>query len=66
MRAFTAAQLAKEAEREMRYRQFVYSRLVGEGKLKADLAQVRIDMMEEIRDRLAEMAEVEEPQKRLI
>lgn len=63
---YTAAQLAKEAERELRYRQFVYSRLILEGKLKPELAEQRIAMMDEIRERLQAQAEVEEEQGRLL
>ena len=60
MSYFTAEELAKEAERELRYRQFVYSKLIGEGKLNPVTAQRRIAMMEEIAQHYRSEAEARE------
>ncbi|MER8619189.1 hypothetical protein NKG99_20520 [Mesorhizobium sp. M1409] len=58
---FSAAELAKEAEREVRQRRWTYARLVGEGRLQAEIAERRIALMEEIALELRRRAEAEEP-----
>jgi hypothetical protein len=52
MTTFTAAELAKEAEREAKYRRWVYARLVSDGRMRAAEAERRISMMETIAERL--------------
>jgi hypothetical protein len=66
MSTFTADDLAKEAERELRYRHFVYSKLIGEGKLNPVTAQRRIAMMEEIASHYRAEAEAQEAKERLL
>ena len=66
MTAYPVRQLAKEAEREVRFRRWVYSRAVGEGRMKLDDAERRIDMMEEIARRLTREADDEEIAGRLL
>lgn len=63
--SYTLAELAREAERETKYRRWVYSRMVGEGKMKLDDAERRIAMMEAIQVHLAAEAEQQAPQGRL-
>lgn len=48
MSAFTATDLAEEADREVQFREFVYSRLMADGKMTKNKAKRRIDMMREI------------------
>jgi hypothetical protein len=66
MSYFTAAELAKEAERELKYRQLLYSKLIGEGKLSPVTAQRRLSMMEEIASLLRARAEAQDAKERLL
>ena len=66
MMMFTAKQKADEARREVGYRQFVYSKKVGEGKMTKKDAERRIAIMQEISDDYAVQAEKEEAAGRLL
>lgn len=48
MSYFTATELADEAERELRYRMLLYSKMVNDGTMPKAMARRRIAMMEEI------------------
>lgn len=56
---FTAADLAKCAEREVGQRRGVYPRLIGTGRLTQEKADREIQMMAEIARRLREQADAE-------
>jgi hypothetical protein len=58
---FTNIQKASEANREVGYRQFVYSKKVAEGSMKQDVAERRIAIMQEIADHFLALAEADEP-----
>jgi len=60
MSTFTAAELAAEAERELRLRQLRYSKQIGEGKLNPVTAQRRLSMMEEIAAHFQKLADIGE------
>ncbi|RWP05077.1 hypothetical protein [Mesorhizobium sp.] len=60
MTTFTAAELAKEAEREAKYRRWVYPRLVSDGRMSAAEAERRISMMETIAGKLRKEEEEKE------
>ena len=45
---YSARQKANEAQRELSYRQFVYRKMVLDGRLKRDQAEERIAIMKEI------------------
>jgi hypothetical protein len=60
--AFTLAELAREAEREVIMRENVYANRVSAGKMKAQIAARRIAMMRAIAERLR----AEEEKERLL
>lgn len=66
MTTFTAAELAKEAQREVQYRRFVYSRRIAEGKMTQHDAERKIAMMERIAEHYQTAAEIEESEGRLL
>ncbi len=66
MTKFTARELAREAEKEIAYRRFVYPRLVDSKKMTPQAADRRLAMMEEIADQLNAQAEMEEAAARLL
>ena len=59
---FTAAELAREAEREVTMRETVYANRVAAGKMKPQDAELKIAKMREIARRLR----LEEEQERLL
>jgi hypothetical protein len=65
MNAFTMRELAREAEREVGYRRWVYPKLVQKGQPPSVLDR-RLAMMEVIADRLRQEAETEEAAERLL
>jgi hypothetical protein len=64
--AFTADELAREAEREVVLRQAVYPTRIAAGKMRREHAERQIAMMREIGRRLRAEAEAESPQRRLL
>lgn len=56
---WTNDEKAKEARREIKYREFVYSRRVGEGKMKQQQAEILISIMTEIAEDYERLAEKE-------
>lgn len=62
---FTARELEREARREVGQREHVYKRLVEAGKLTQQKADRQIALMRAIADRLKEIANTEDAQKRL-
>jgi hypothetical protein len=64
--AFTADELAREAEREVVMRELVFSNRVAAGTMREDEAKRRIAMMREIGRRLRAEAEAESPQRRIL
>lgn len=66
MTRFSSSDKAIEARREVRQRQRVYSRLVGEGKMNGKSADRQIAIMEEIAADYAERAEADEQEERLL
>jgi hypothetical protein len=63
--AFTAAELADEAEREVRVRQWVFPKQVAAGKLYPSDADRKIAMMQEIARWLRIVAKADAAQLRL-
>ena len=63
---FTNREKAKEARRELNYRQFVYSKRVAEGSMKVAQAEKQIAIMTEIYEDYVALAEVEEVAERLL
>jgi hypothetical protein len=63
---YTARDKAKEAIREVSYRQFVYSKKVDAGTMKLDDAERRIAVMQEIADDYLVLAEAEDIKGRLL
>jgi len=63
---YTAKDKAQEAEREVGYRKFVYSRKVNDGTMKMHDAEQRIAIMQEIADDYARVAEAEDAAGRLL
>jgi len=59
---FTAEQKFQEAAREVNFRRRVYERLIGEGSMKREEAQRRIDIMSQIAEDYRTKAELEAPQ----
>lgn len=57
---------AKEAQREVRQREYVYAKQVEAGKMTAALAARRIQIMQEMADEYAEKAMAEESLGRLL
>jgi hypothetical protein len=60
MTTFTAAELAREAQRELHLRQFRYSKQIDEGKLTPHDAERKISMMEAIQDHFQKLADKRE------
>jgi hypothetical protein len=56
---FTNEEKFKEARRELAYRQFVYSKRVAEGSMKAAQAEKQIALMTEIMEDYLALAEKE-------
>lgn len=65
MSAFTLDELAREAQREVQYRRWVYSKQIEEGRMAQSIAERKIAMMEAIAERLQAEAEQASPQGRL-
>ena len=59
---FTPAQLAEEADRELKMRESVYPGQIARKKVSRDVARRRYAMMREIRDRLRDMVPPATPQ----
>jgi hypothetical protein len=66
MGGYTIRELAREADREVSQRRWVYPRLVDQGKLTRPVADRQLAIMEEIADRLRHEAEAEEAASRLL
>jgi hypothetical protein len=64
--AFTKAELAKEAEREVAVRTTVYAARVRDGKMKEQTATKQLGLMREIARRLRAEAERDEQMGRLV
>lgn len=55
MMAFTTDELIREAQRELRQREHVYPRLIGQGRLTQKQADRQMALQREIIDRLREL-----------
>lgn len=57
--SITATDKLKCVERELKYRRHVYPRLVSTGRMKQEVAEYELAVMEAIRDDVAQMATAE-------
>jgi len=61
MRAFSAAQKRREAEREISYRRQVYAKMVHDGRMTQEESDMRIAIMQDIARDYRVIGEQEEP-----